>query len=1544
MTRRLWAMVVAATAMTPLVAAPPEVLPAGTRLDDARLGPPRTLAGYFPFTPVADAAAWPARREAIRRRVLVAAGLWPMPDRPELRPVIHGRIDQGDYTIEKVFFESFPGHFVTGNLYRPAGAALAAGRPRDGRRPGVLCPHGHWPDGRFIDAGADAAAKEIEVGAERFECGARSVLQARCVGLARMGCVVFHYDMLGYADSIQFPAHRHGPQPALDGHEPGSWGFVGSAAIARLQTPFGAQTFNSVRALDFLLGLPDVDAGRVAVTGASGGGTQTMVLAAIDDRVAAAFPAVMVSTAMQGGCPCENAAHLRIGQGNVDIAAAAAPRPLGLTAADDWTKELEQKGWPDLAGLYRMLGVPDRAEAHFDIRFPHNYNAVARSHCYRFVDRVFALGQADAGVEREFDRLDRARLTVWDDAHPAPAGAAVGDDHERALCRAWADDSARQIAPLLVPADAAGLAQARDLLGGAVEVIIGRAPPAAAEVAFEPSAAQPAAAAGAAAIEAGLVRVIPHDERIPALVLRPAAWKGDVAVWPHPRGKQGLFTAAGDLEPEVRAVLDRGTAVIAADLFGQGENTADGRPLEANPGVRYPGPVVEEADRWRLDPVYFYGYNPAAFARRVHDLTALVAFARGGLGGPARQVTLVGIDGAGHWAAGALAALRPWAAGAAPVDRAVIDTAGFRFGGLRDVWSADFLPGAVKYGDLPVLLGLGLPTALVVHDPDPACGRLLQAWARAAGDPTRVTLVADAADLSRSITATAGAVRGGIEIDTVAVGSPGNPPDANGRGAVPYPYRIGTYEVTAGQYAAFLDAVAAEDTHSLYDPAMADPIWGCGIHRTGTPGAFRHAVAPEFANRPVNHVSYWNACRFANWLSNGQPRGPQDGHSTESGAYRLDGYNGPDGRDIVRTRGWQWAVTSDDEWYKAAYFDAGRPEARFWRYPTRSDEPPGRDRDDASGNNANWNDTLPPSPAGPLSTVAGAFAHSPSGWGTFDQGGNVCEWTETAVPIDERSAARRRRGGSFADGQGTFFLRSDASRDDFDGGWRHGLTGFRVSRSVEPPAGHGGEPRLASHLLEPGYRGWLYESWPAALRVAAVVDDRQAATRREALRLRAVLTSADGREMAQQVEDVAGLRTDLVIDRPRGLEPGRHLLRVSLEDRRSGRVVAATGHPLVQWPGEAPEARCWIDRHGRLIVDGRPFFPLGLFAELPEEEELRLIAEAGFNCVMPYYLYGQTGASLEAQRRYLDAAERIGVKTIYSTKDIYDGPMIAALEQLHGWRGREAILRGLVETFRGHPNVIAWYTNDEKGVADAPQVVEHYEIIRSLDEDHPIWMCDFRPEVIREFWDSADVFGVDWYPIAWLPIRSTGDAAAQARGQLFAARPRWDVPQAHNLGIYSPGASDTRPPTAEELRCMCYQFLATGATGLILYCYDDLERDPKAPFSERWRDVRGVAAELSGLGPILLSVAEPLPVGVESAGPVRWFSRAHADVTHLFLVNAGTEPATASLTLPGAGLRVAVDGVALGESGPGGSLPAVALPARGVRHVEIGSPPDRHAE
>ena len=155
--------------------------------------------------------------------------------------------------------------------------------------------------------------KQIVQGAERFEDGGRTPLQSRCVQLARMGCVVFHWDMIGYADSQQLSfelAHRFAKQRAEMNRSVG-WGLYSPQAESHFQSVMGLQALSSIRALDFLLSLPDVDRTRIGVTGASGGGTQTFILSAIDPRVTVSFPAVMVSTAMQGGCTCENACGLR---------------------------------------------------------------------------------------------------------------------------------------------------------------------------------------------------------------------------------------------------------------------------------------------------------------------------------------------------------------------------------------------------------------------------------------------------------------------------------------------------------------------------------------------------------------------------------------------------------------------------------------------------------------------------------------------------------------------------------------------------------------------------------------------------------------------------------------------------------------------------------------------------------------------------------------------------------------------------------------------------------------------------------------------------------------------------------------------------------------------------------------------------------------------------------------------------------------------------------------------------------------------------------
>lgn len=686
---------------------PPDRLPADQRLEKLK-----DLNGYFPFAPPASTDAWELRAERVRRQLLVACGLWPMPTRAPLKAVVHGRRDLGDYTVEKAFFQSFPGFYVTGSLYRPRG--------KSGKLPGVLCPHGHWANGRFHDAGVENVKREIVQGAERFADGGRSPLQARCVQLARMGCVVFHYDMIGYADSVQITqALAHGfakQRPEMNTAE--NWGLFSPAAETHLQSVMGLQTYSSIRALDFLLELPDVDPQRIAVTGASGGGTQTFVLSAIDPRVAVSVPAVMVSTAMQGGCTCENACLFRVGTGNVEFAALFAPKPQCLLSANDWTKEMATKGFPELQQMYRLLGAEKNVRHHPLLHFEHNYNYVSRAKMYEFLNEHFRLGLSTPIVEEDYSRLSAAELTVWDDEHPRPVG---GDDFERALLRGWKDDADQQLAQL-VPRDAASGQRYREVVGGAIAILIGAGLPGAAELRFE--VAKTTEREGLRLV-AGLLRNAAQGSELPVLVLEPPAAGSRIAVWLSEHGKAGLFAADGTPQAAVGRLLAAGVTVVGADLFGQGEFLADGKPLEK----------TRRVDNPREAAAYTFGYNHTVFAHRVHDVLSLLRFAQSRAS--SGSILLAGLDGSGRWAAAAL--------GRAPeaVARAAIDTAGFRFGQVLDIHSPDFLPGGAKYFDLPGLIALAAPTPLSLAG-EGEDAPLVTAAYRAAGHADHLQIVGEA--------------------------------------------------------------------------------------------------------------------------------------------------------------------------------------------------------------------------------------------------------------------------------------------------------------------------------------------------------------------------------------------------------------------------------------------------------------------------------------------------------------------------------------------------------------------------------------------------------------------------------------------------------------------------------------------------------------------------------------------------------------------------------------------------------------------------------
>lgn len=630
---------------------------------------------YFPFTPVRDAREWKARREEIKQRLLMAAGLYPLPERTPLNPVIHGRVEMEDYTVDKVFFESLPGHFVTGNLYLPKNIR--------GKIPAILNPHGHWPNGRFLDTKEADIKRELESGAEKFSNGARSPLQARCVQLARMGCAAFLYDMVGYADSVQFPEHRHGPAKS---------GFVSADAELHLVGYFGLQTWNSLRVVDFLASLPYVDKSRIGCTGASGGGTQTMMVTALDDRIVAAFPCVMVSTAMQGGCTCENASYLRINQGNIDLAAATAPRPLGMTAANDWTKELEKKGFPDLKNLYTLLGVPDRVEAHFNIQFGHNYNGVSRAQMCAFFNRHLKLGLADI-AERDIRFLPQSETSVWNDAHPKPKGNQVGEAHEVAIVNWFKAQSAKKIEPLLQPQSKAQLREAREVLGGALEVMIGRSLPArgAAKLNLAPTEAK-----AGIQIERGSATFA--KDTVPATVLTPVKWNREVVLWLSLEGERSVLRADGSPTEAAQELLGKGFAVACPTLYLPGATR--------NPNVYEIG-KRRVKDSYEGLAAFHYGYNPTLFAERVRDALTLIAALRDDARG-AKQIRVAGVEGAG------VIAIAATAVAGKPVARLACDTRGFRFATLTDVWDVNFVPGGAKYGDVPGLLALCAATPTVV--------------------------------------------------------------------------------------------------------------------------------------------------------------------------------------------------------------------------------------------------------------------------------------------------------------------------------------------------------------------------------------------------------------------------------------------------------------------------------------------------------------------------------------------------------------------------------------------------------------------------------------------------------------------------------------------------------------------------------------------------------------------------------------------------------------------------------------------------------------
>jgi cephalosporin-C deacetylase-like acetyl esterase len=503
-----------------------------------------------------------------------------MPEKTPLNAKVFDPVTHEDYIIEKVCFEARPGFLVTGNLYRPVG---------DGPFPGVVCPHGHWEKGRLEDT-------------------ERCSVPARCITFARMGIVAFSYDMIGYNDSMQFTHNWGGPKERL-------WGIH----------PFAMQLWSSIRAVDFLLSLPYMDPERIGCTGASGGGTQTFALTAVDPRIKVSAPVNMISCSMQGGCLCENAPIIRMDNSNMEAGALMAPKPMLMVAATgDWTTETPRIEYPAVRSIYALYGAQDHLETVQTVNH-HNYSKESREAVYRFFGKWLLGGDKWATfTEPPYQVEPDEKLRVFPDKE------AIKDYPKmmQIIASIIAADKAKWDA--ILPQRQEDLPAFREKYGMVLADILGTSTPAANDLALERVSIEERPDY---VVEGWVIGRKTVGDAIPAILYR--AYSGtpqDAVLLVHGAGKAALANLEeGGPGPLVTALLAQGKAVLCIDAFLTGE---------------YSSPRAR-AERYRAGQ-FMETFQPTDTGYRVQDVLTSLAFlrARRDLTG---RINVAGLGEGGMW-------------------------------------------------------------------------------------------------------------------------------------------------------------------------------------------------------------------------------------------------------------------------------------------------------------------------------------------------------------------------------------------------------------------------------------------------------------------------------------------------------------------------------------------------------------------------------------------------------------------------------------------------------------------------------------------------------------------------------------------------------------------------------------------------------------------------------------------------------------------------------------------------------------------------------
>ncbi|MEK7269923.1 MAG: hypothetical protein AAB215_03170, partial [Planctomycetota bacterium] len=466
---------------------------------------------------------------------------------------------------------------------------------------------------------------------------------------------------------------------------------------------------------------------------------------------------------------------------------------------------------------------------------------------------------------------------------------------------------------------------------------------------------------------------------------------------------------------------------------------------------------------------------------------------------------------------------------------------------------------------------------------------------------------------------------------------------------------------------------------------------------------------------------------------------------------------------------------------------------------------------------------------------------------------------------------------------------------------RRGMIGTAWFDDVE--IGRVAEPPLRSFVLSPPYRGILMPDGPKDVRIRAVLQppaDRPAENRDLELTAE-IVSKPGGSRTAATVSD----GTDYDLSLPvADFGSGAHTVRVRFARRGQDKPIATEDHALFRADASFRPA-VMIDAHRRVLADGRPFFPLGMYWPSLDEKEkdLKVYEESAFNCLMPY-----GPPSLEQ----MDLAQKHGMKVIYPVHTLYAG-MKYTPPDIRTPEDEERVFRATLRRFRDHPALLAWYLNDEIPQAFLKQLENHQKWAREEDPGHPTWIVMNQVVELLGYVNTFDAVGTDPYPVGKRAASQAAEWTRKTVRTFASSRPVWMVPQVFNWADYpaviSPETKKTaRTPTAEEMRSMAWQCICEGANGLIFYSWFDLRRNPDVPFATQWARVKAIAKEIGDLSPVLLSAEPPGEVRVQAGPWLHWTARRNDGVLYVFAVNDGDGEGRASFTVPGAARDVKVRG------------------------------------